>query len=242
RHPPRRSQEYPGESQEVRTQEAAGREQAQSKTARHVRARRRRHPRKALRRGPAPIARSVADRSWKPDCCATPAEASRHSPRAGSHRRTGAPSAASADQRKPRSSQHRHQRSGLTGPQQHRSPALSGGNRSPLRTRAQPSRTSPRTSARAALPRSVHGNSRTREQATQSKNYVDAIASLEQARLRVPDSRLESLLGAAKKKAQEQAGEKRREQYIKSARTSLARGDAASAVVTLEMAQSEFGA
>ena len=80
------------------------------------------------------------------------------------------------------------------------------------------------------------------EQAIQSKNYVDAIAILEQARLRVPDSRLESLLGTAKKKAQEQAGEKRREQYIKSARTSLARGDAASAVVTLEMAQSEFGA
>src|SRR5256885_6166290 len=72
------------------------------------------------------------------------------------------------------------------------------------------------------------------EQAIQSKSYVDAIAILEQARLRVPDPKLEALLAKAKEKAQEQAGEKRREQYVKSAKTSLARGDAASAVVTLE--------
>src|SRR5205085_6596041 len=76
----------------------------------------------------------------------------------------------------------------------------------------------------------------------QSKNYVDAIALLEQARLRVPDSKLEVLLSKAKEKAQAQAAEKRLEQYLKSAKTSLGRGDAASAVVTLEMAQSEFGA
>ena len=53
-----------------------------------------------------------------------------------------------------------------------------------------------------------------------SKNYVDAIALLEQARMRVPDAGLEALLAKAKEKAQEQAAEKRREQYIKSAKTS----------------------
>ncbi|PYY16124.1 MAG: hypothetical protein DMG60_15935 [Acidobacteria bacterium] len=88
----------------------------------------------------------------------------------------------------------------------------------------------------------VEEKARAAEQAIQSKNYVDAIALLEQARLRVPDSKLEVLLSKAKEKAQAQAAEKRLEQYLKSAKTSLGRGDAASAVVTLEMAQSEFGA
>jgi hypothetical protein len=71
---------------------------------------------------------------------------------------------------------------------------------------------------------------------------VDAIAILEQAVRRVPDPGLQDLLGKAKQKAQKQAVEKRREQYVKSAKDSLARGDSASAVVTLEMAQSEFTA
>jgi plastocyanin len=80
------------------------------------------------------------------------------------------------------------------------------------------------------------------EQAVKAKNFVDAIAILEQAIRRVPDPALESLLAQAKEKAGKQAAEKLREQYLKSAKESLAREDAASAVVTLEMAQSEFGA
>lgn len=80
------------------------------------------------------------------------------------------------------------------------------------------------------------------EQAVKAKNFVDAIAILEQAIRRVPDPALETLLNQAKDKAKRQAAEKLREQYLKSAKESLAREDAASAVVTLEMAQSEFGA
>ena len=80
------------------------------------------------------------------------------------------------------------------------------------------------------------------EQALKSRAYVDAIAILEQAWRRVPDPRLQELLAKAKEKAKAQASGKRREQYLKSAKGSMEREDAASAVVTLEMAQSEFGA
>ncbi|MBV9145710.1 MAG: protein kinase, partial [Acidobacteria bacterium] len=80
------------------------------------------------------------------------------------------------------------------------------------------------------------------EQAFKSKRYVDAIAILEQASRRVPDQRILDLLAKAKQKAKAQAVEKRRELYVKSAKESMAREDAASAVVTLEMAQAEFAA
>ena len=87
----------------------------------------------------------------------------------------------------------------------------------------------------------VEDKLRAGETAFKSKSYVDAIAILEQASRRVPDPRLQELLAKAKEKAQAQAAGKRREQYLKSARDSMAREDAASAVVTLEMAQAEFG-
>jgi serine/threonine-protein kinase len=80
------------------------------------------------------------------------------------------------------------------------------------------------------------------DQAFRAKSYVDAIAILEQASRRVPDQRLFDLLAKAKEKAQAQVAEKRRDQYLKSAKESMAREDAASAVVTMEMAQAEFGA
>jgi serine/threonine-protein kinase len=88
----------------------------------------------------------------------------------------------------------------------------------------------------------VEDTLRAGEQALRVKKYVDAIAIAEQAVRRVPDPRLQELLAKAKQKAQTQAVAKRREQYLNSAKDSMAREDAASAVVTLEMAQSEFGA